>query len=178
MKELIKNYVKEELKNLRYVGDKVKLQNVNPSLLEEVIGDFEDPYELNGYDCDYWASVGDYSIFGSMRFGTAEITLERGEVRRNCNDSKDVDDDENSELKTEQVIPEEAKSWSTFYFTFGYGQFNYGSFQPIKAENQSKAHKKMVEVYGTSWSFVYNETEWQDVIDRNMSKPLEILYAI
>lgn len=178
MKELIKNYVREELKKLKYVGDKVYLENVNPSLLEDVIGDFEDPYELNGYDCDYWANVGDYSIFGSMRFGTAEITLEQGESRSNSKNYNKGDINEKSDLEKEEIIPEEAKNWDTFYFTFGYSQMYYGYYQPIKAENQSNAHKKMLEVYGTDWSFVYNEYEWQDTVDEDMSKPLDLIYAI
>lgn len=178
MKELIKNNVKKELKKLRYVGDTVHLENVNPSLLEEVVGEFENPYELNGYDCDYWIEVGDYSISGCMRYGTADIELVRGEVRKGSNNSFEDTTSEQSERELEKIIPDEAKNWDTFYFTFGYGQLHYGSYQPIKAENQSKAHKKMLEIYGTDWSFVYNENEWQDVMDEDMSTSLDIIYAI
>lgn len=183
MKELIKNYVKEELKKLRYLGDTIYLENVNPTLLEDVIGDFEEPYELNGYDCDYWAKSGDYSIFGCMSNGTAKIRLAKGEIKPVKTDSAKVQSvNENSNVKEDGTpianILDNSANWATFYFSFGYGHKHYGYYQPIKAENKSKAHKKMVEVYGTEWAFIYTEREWLDANPNSMYKPLELLYAI
>lgn len=51
------------------------MQCVYPDAIEYVLGCSEEPYELNGYDCDYWMIIGNYKIHGSMRFGTATVTL-------------------------------------------------------------------------------------------------------
>lgn len=77
MRNSIIKYIEEEVSKLKNDGDYVYLEGVCPYLLEYVLGDFDDPYELNGYDCDYWVKVGDYNISGSMRYGTAEIILEK-----------------------------------------------------------------------------------------------------
>ncbi len=79
MKDLIVKYIKDEVSKLKNYGDYVDLEGVYPYALEYVLGDFDEPYELNGYDCDYWARIGNYHICGSMRYGTAEITLEKEE---------------------------------------------------------------------------------------------------
>ena len=81
MKDLIVKYIKDEVSKLKNYGDYVYLSGVCPYMLGYVLGDFD--YELNGYDCDYWARVGNYFISGSMRFGTAEImytTLEEEDM--------------------------------------------------------------------------------------------------
>ena len=71
-KEIIK-YIKTQ-KTMLDSGEvkKIKLKNVYPSLLEEVFGDLEN-FDLNGWQCDYWCSNDEYSIFGTMYYGTAEI---------------------------------------------------------------------------------------------------------
>ena len=80
MRNSIIKYIEEEVSKLKNNGDCVRLKDVCPYLLEYVLGDFDDPYELNGYDCDYWARVGDYSISGSMRYGTAKITFSKKDM--------------------------------------------------------------------------------------------------
>ena len=80
MRNSIIKYIEEEVSKLKNNGDYVRLKDVCPYLLEYVLGDFDDPYELNGYDCDYWARVGDYSISGSMRYGTAKITFSKKDM--------------------------------------------------------------------------------------------------
>lgn len=52
-------------------GESAKLQDVHPSILQEVLGDFN-KFETMG--CDYWASTDKYDIEGNMFNGTAEIT--------------------------------------------------------------------------------------------------------
>ena len=75
IEEQIRRYIYKEVDRLREKGDSVDLQCVYPDIIEYVLGDSETPYELNGYDCDYWMTIGKYNIHGSMRFGTATIKL-------------------------------------------------------------------------------------------------------
>ena len=75
MKENIKKYMAEEISKLKKQGDSVRLECVYPELFSEILGDNHEPYDLNGYDCDYWMTIGYYDIFGTMRLGTATVTL-------------------------------------------------------------------------------------------------------
>ena len=75
IEEQIRRYIYKQVDKLRKKGDSVELQCVYPDIIEYVLGDSETPYELNGYDCDYWITIGKYEIGGSMRFGTATVTL-------------------------------------------------------------------------------------------------------
>ena len=107
MKKILIKYIKEEINKLKYKGDSINLDNVYPSILEEVLGDFEKPYELNGYDCDYWVETGKYSISGCMRYGTATIELIIDDDKPKLeNSSKDINEFYN---KREDIIPDEAK---------------------------------------------------------------------
>ena len=78
IKSMIIKNLKDKVAELKKPNDSVDVENMYPELLEEVLGEFDEPYELNGYDCDYWAASqdGKYSIFGSMRYGKATITLD------------------------------------------------------------------------------------------------------
>lgn len=75
IEEQIRRYIYKQVDRLRVKGDSVELQCVYPDIIEYVLGDNEEPYELNGYDCDYWMTIGKYDINGSMRFGAATVTL-------------------------------------------------------------------------------------------------------
>ena len=76
IEQQIRRYIYKETDRLRHKGDSVKLQCVYPDTIEYVLGCSEDvDAELNGYDCDYWMTIGKYKIHGSMRFGTATVTL-------------------------------------------------------------------------------------------------------
>ena len=75
IEQQIRRYIYKETDMLRHKGDLAKLKGVYPDAIEYVLGDSETPYELNGYDCDYWMTIGKYDINGSMRFGTATVTL-------------------------------------------------------------------------------------------------------
>ena len=180
IKEQVKEYIKEELKKLKYTGDKVKLINVYPEIIEEVIGYFNEPYDLNGYDCDYWAKTYKYEIYGSMRFGTAEVELIKGLTAPKITENADNDNVDSEIMKEiDYTIPPvpEAESWETFYFTFGYGHKQEGYYQPIKVPNRGLANKRMFLVYGTKWSFDYTENEWLGMEDRYKGKPLELIYG-
>lgn len=74
IEEQIRRYIYKQVDRLRVKGDSVELQCVYPDIIEYVLG-YEEPYELNGYNCDYWMTIGKYDINGSMRFGTATVTL-------------------------------------------------------------------------------------------------------
>ena len=74
MKENIKEYISKEINKLKNIGDSVNLNFVYPEILNEILGSNEEPYDLNGYDCDYWMTIGNYDIFGTMRYGTATVT--------------------------------------------------------------------------------------------------------
>lgn len=74
IEEQIRRYIYKQVDRLRGKGDSVKLQCVWPDIIQYVLG-YEEPYELNGYDCDYSMKIGKYEIDGSMRFGTATVTL-------------------------------------------------------------------------------------------------------
>ena len=75
IEEQIRRYIYKQVDRLRVKGDSVKLQCVYPDIIEYVLGESKTPYELNGCDCDYWMTIGKYDINGSMRFGTAIVTL-------------------------------------------------------------------------------------------------------
>lgn len=67
--------IREKVKLLKTPEDKIKLTEVYPSIIEEALGEFEECPEINGWQCDYWAKIGRYAIFGTMYYGTAEIRL-------------------------------------------------------------------------------------------------------
>lgn len=74
MRQKIKEYLIEEKKKLdNKEVDELVLKGVYPAIIEEVFGDFEDCPDFNGWQGDYWAKTTDYSIFGCMYYGTAEI---------------------------------------------------------------------------------------------------------
>ena len=75
IEEQIRRYIYKSVDKLKNKGDSVDLKCVNPDIIEYVLGSSEEPYEMNGYDCDYWMTINKYEISGSMRFGTASITL-------------------------------------------------------------------------------------------------------
>lgn len=177
MKDKIREYIKEELKKLNYKGDIASLSCVYPTIIEDVIGDFNKPLERNGYDCDYWASTDKYDVFGSMRLGTAEITLKIGEEKPQENI---ISCEENLDSKVEEdytKAPDGSESWDTFYFSFGCGQMHEGYHQPIKAPNMRMACKRMYDKYGTKWAFNYTKEKWDKREDFFKSKPLELIYA-
>lgn len=186
MEKSIRQYIKDEVSKLEYVGDEIKLKYVYPAILEDVLGDFDEPYELSGYDCDYWAKTDEYSISGCMSYGHATITLCKGKEKP-LNDKEESRDSSEQKLKKELTIsekinmyknpPEGSEKWETFYCTFGGGQWFQGSHQPIKAENRSKAHKRMHSVYGTKWSFIYTQDEWIGIDCRDKGNELELIYA-
>lgn len=172
MKALIKKYIQNELKKLVYIDDEVKLNNVYPDIIEDVLCGFNEPYELNGYDCDYWAHTDKYDISGSMRFGTATITLKKGkEKSKNNTDVKSV---ENVDYT---IAPNGSEDWETFYFTFGYGHIHQGYYQPIKAKNMPNAYNTMNDIYGTDWAFNYTQEDWNTMDDRLKGRRLSLVYA-
>lgn len=177
MKSLLKKYIKDEVSKLKYKEDTCKLINVYPSILEEVLGEFKNPYSLNGYDCDYWAKTSKYDICGCMRFGTAEVTLINAPSKEKKVDI--ITDKEEKVSEITQVITDEMKSWDMFYFTFGSGQFHEGYYQPIKAKNAICAKNKMFELYGTNWCSIYNQDEWNKICSKygSLYKSLELVYA-
>lgn len=181
MKEQIKQYIIKEIKKLKNECDIVELVNVYPSILEEVLGDFNEPYELNGYDCDYWANTDVYEIFGTMRFATAKITLRKAKT----NTEYKKEEIKTSEIKEEPIIlritdvsQDILKNLNTYYFTFGYGQKHEGYYQPIMAKDKAIALKKMVEIYKTKWAFQYDEKEWESCKKYYINKALEIIVAL
>lgn len=181
MKEQIKKHITEELKKLKYKGDMVKLNNVNPSILEDVLGDFIEPYDLNGYDCDYWAKTDEYEIFGTMRFATAQITLVVGEEKpKEDKIIKDIKEEKQSPviLRIKDVPSEELENLNTYYFTFGNGQMNEGHYQPIMAKDRSTALKKMNEIYGRKWAFDYDEKTWKSAKKYYVGKGLESIIVL
>ena len=75
IEEQIRRYIYKEVDKLRKYGDTAQLECVYPDILNYVLGHNEEPYELNGYDCDYWMTIGKYKICGTMRYGLATVTL-------------------------------------------------------------------------------------------------------
>lgn len=170
MKDSIKKYIKEKVSELKYKGDTTSLENIYPSIIEEVLGDFDEPYSLNGYDCDYWGTIEDYEISGCMRFGTADITLVKGESKPLLSEENKINEirkrpeiPKYRTVEIEDLSEEELKELNTYYFTFGSRQRYEGMYQPIMAKNISIASHKMLEMYGTKWSDKYNQEEWNDV---------------
>lgn len=76
MKDQIKAYIKSEINRL-LLGEvkSVELEGVSPSILEEVLGKFED-INTNGWQVDYWTQTNEYKVSGSMYYGTATVSLE------------------------------------------------------------------------------------------------------
>lgn len=68
-------------------------------------------------------------------------------------------------------------SKKTFYFTFGLGTKNSRKYQPIVADNMEMARRKMFEVYGSNWSFGYNEEDFKDSYDKKNGTALEVIYC-
>lgn len=75
MKDIIKQYIQEEINKLKNKSYSIELECVRPKIINEVLGNNDKPYNLNEYNCDYWMTIDTYDIFGTMRFGTAIITL-------------------------------------------------------------------------------------------------------
>lgn len=76
IEEQIRRYIYKEVDKLRKEGDSVQLQCVYPDIINYVLGDNKEPYDLNeGCDCDYRMIIDKYEINGSMIFGTAIVTL-------------------------------------------------------------------------------------------------------
>lgn len=70
------NQIKEKLKELKSVHDKISLTDVCPRAISDAIGGIHwDTYETNGWDGDYWFSNDTYTVFGTMFEGTATISL-------------------------------------------------------------------------------------------------------
>lgn len=79
MKEQIKEYIKKEISQLENgKATSIKLSNVCPSDLESVIGELED-LDFNGWQGDYWGKTDEYSVFGTMYYGTVTISLKTEE---------------------------------------------------------------------------------------------------
>ena len=75
MRESVKQYIKQKISKLKNKGDSVELDCVCPEMINYILGYTDEPYDLNGYDCDYWMIIGSYDVFGTMRFGIATVTL-------------------------------------------------------------------------------------------------------
>ena len=188
MKNKIVSYITKEIKKLKYKGDNIILNNVYPSIIEDVLGNFDNPYTLNGYDCDYSTTVGKYKVSGSMRFGTAEITLMDGDSREDSVNNTVIGDvaKNDSLIKNEicldDLTEDELKELNTYYFTFGIGQNHEGMYQPIMARNIRIASEKMFDMYGTKWSDKYTQEEWNEVLDYwgvlYEGKNLEVVIAL
>ena len=178
MKEQLKRYIKNEIEKLKFKGDEISLSNVYPSILEEVLGDFNEPYDLNGYDCDYWANTSKYSIWGSMRFGTAKITLREEEKEELVQDIVKEIPQKPLILRIEDVPDFLLEKLKTFYFTFGGGQTHQGHYQPIMAIDSKRARNKMVEIYGREWAFDYNEEQWKSAGKYYIGKGLETIVTL
>lgn len=164
MKDLMIKYIQEEVSKLKYKDDTVNLKGVYPSILEECLGNFDKPYELNGYDCDYTTTIGDYEINGCMRYGTAEITLTKGEEKSNPKKVKTKNMPISNTVDIGDISKEELKDLNTYYFTFGIGQRNEGCYQPIMAKTMQIAYNKMFDMYGTHWASNYTQEEWDEVL--------------
>lgn len=72
MKDQIKDYIRERIEGLES-GEQISLQGVYPQVIEEVIGDFEDELDLNGWQGDYWTGNSEYEVSGCMYYGNATI---------------------------------------------------------------------------------------------------------
>ena len=83
IEEQIRRYIYKKVDKLRKEGDWVQLYCVYPDVVNYVLGydkdqyslNLEDSYEFNGNNCNYRMTMGKYNINGSMRFGTATVTL-------------------------------------------------------------------------------------------------------
>lgn len=177
IEKMIKNYIQEEIKKAKKENRKtVELKNVYPSILEDVIGSFNEPYELNGYDCDYWVQTSEFEISGCMRFGTADLTF------KNFKEKKEEEKIEISEEeKRQQKVKNEykdlyviknydekehknmIKDFKDFYVSFGCGQMYAERYQNIKAKNRTDAIRAVNILYGTRYCMVYNQEEWNKI---------------
>lgn len=76
MEEQIKDYVEAKLEELKNGAKEVRLKGVSPSILEDVISDFDwSEADTNGWQVDYWLKTSEYEISGCMYEGTANISL-------------------------------------------------------------------------------------------------------
>lgn len=81
MRDKIIEYIEDE-KRMLDMGEtsEIRLKGVSPSMIEEVFGDFDcDSLDFNGWQGDYWGNVGNYQVFGTMYYGTAEIRFKEQE---------------------------------------------------------------------------------------------------
>lgn len=60
-----------------------------------------------------------------------------------------------------------------FYFTFGCGQPNAGTYVHIKAENELKARELMFSKYGREWCACYTDLNRVHHNDRNRLETIE-----
>ena len=180
IKQEIINNIKEKMETLHYKGDSVRIYNVCPALLEEVLGDFDDGYELNGYDCDYWASLEGkkYEVFGCMRYGYAEITLAKGDKRPKNKTRVEENPYTKSSFQGSWMtepwtdIPPVVKCTKkqlemllekgilhpyhiTFTGTTG------GSYVIIYAKDEMDARKRAFTIWGRNWSDINDEEQWE-----------------
>lgn len=186
------NDIKEKVGNLKYKGESVKINNVYPDILEAALGDFDDGYELNGYDCDYWANVQDrkYSICGCMRYGYATITLEVGDVKKKDDGEEKEREEDNPYTRTTfqpdwlnvafdnipPVIPNvsdekldellEDGVLRAFYITFPADFTSKTPYVIIYAKDEMGARKRAFSIWGRRWASIYNVTEWTGIIEK------------
>lgn len=176
IKNEIINKIREGVAKLEYKDDSVEFENVCPRIIEEALGDFDDGYELNGYDCDYWASIGDLDIQGCMRYGNATISKKTGKIRRKR--KKDVEENVYTRTKctlrdgyTIKNIPVAEKIQHTdhqsmiedglepFYITFIYtGSSN--QYVVIYAMDDNDARKRAFSIWDRRWDCIYNQEAW------------------
>lgn len=183
MRKVLVEYIKERLKQLKYKDDNITLDNVYPSLLESVLGGFNDGYEINGYDCDYWAETDEYSISGCMRYGTAEITLKIGEEKtidenldeivENVYTRSSFSLDRLSITNVPPVIEcdeetlEKLKDNETlkpFYIVF----VNYSlkcDYVIIYAKKEHDARLRAFSIWGRKWDDIRDEKKWKETVD-------------
>ena len=65
-----------------------------------------------------------------------------------------------------------------FYGTFGLGHEYRGKIQPIYAIDRQEAEKKMIEVHGDQWAFLYTEKEFSNFLREGFYTDAEMLPTI
>lgn len=73
IENMIKKYIREEIKKLEENGGEISLNNVNPNILAEVLGYDDSVTDWNG--TDYWFTTDKYEVAGDAEYGNATITL-------------------------------------------------------------------------------------------------------
>lgn len=181
----ITNELIESLQMLKYKDDCVRVNNVYPSLIEDALGNFDDGYELNGYDCDYWASIsnvvgiGSLDIFGCMRYGYAEFTKTDGEANPNddvSSENEDVYTRHTCTLKDGTKIIDIPKSqkidesdvaeilsdgYKPYYILFINNYSGNHQYVIIYATNEMDARKRAFSIWDRNWSDICEQEEWE-----------------